>query len=85
MNPGWELKSHMPWGMAKTINNNNNNKTEREPPEVLKAGKIICSTAKGDSLTPRSQTHLPCLQKAKLDILCYYILKETLKEGIERV
>ena len=24
--PGWELKSHMPWGMAKTNNNSSNNK-----------------------------------------------------------
>ena len=26
MIPGWELKSHMPWGMVKTNNNSSNNK-----------------------------------------------------------
>ena len=28
--PGWELKSHMPWGMAKTNNNNNNKKKKKK-------------------------------------------------------
>ena len=25
LTPGWELRSHMPWGMAKNFKNNNNN------------------------------------------------------------